>query len=45
MPIRTLAIATYSTVEIASAPSIPIGRSRCGLRASSAMVEAVSKPT
>ena len=45
MPVSTVAIATYSTVEMTSAPMIPIGRSRCGLRASSAVVEAVSKPT
>ena len=45
MPVMTADMATYSTAEITSAPMMPIGRSRCGLRASSAVVEAVSKPT
>ena len=45
MPVSTVAIATYNTAEMTSAPRMPIGRSRCGLRASSAVVEAVSKPT
>ena len=44
MPVMTAAIATYSTVEIASAPRMPAGTSRCGLRASWAVVAAVSKP-
>src|SRR2546430_13227589 len=34
MPVRTVAMATYSTAEITRAPMIPSGRSRCGLRAS-----------
>src|SRR5262249_27093821 len=45
MPVSTVAIATYSTAEMTSAPRMPTGRSRCGLRASSAVVDAVSKPT
>src|SRR5258708_4335556 len=45
MPVITADIATYRMEEISSAPRMPIGRSRCGLRASSAVVEAVSKPT
>ncbi len=45
MPVITAAIATYSTVETTSVPMIPIGRSRWGLRASSAVVDAVSNPT
>src|SRR5579859_3909088 len=45
MPVMTAAVATYKMDEITSAAMMPNGRSRCGLRASSAVVEAVSKPT
>ena len=34
----------YRTVQTASEAMMPIGRSRCGLRASSAAVETASKP-
>jgi len=35
----------YITVQIASEKIIPLGRSLCGLIASSAAVETASKPT
>ena len=35
----------YITVQKASEPIIPLGRSLCGLIASSAAVETASKPT
>jgi hypothetical protein len=41
----TAAIAMYSTAEMTSAPRIPSGTSRCGLRVSRAVVDAASKPT
>ena len=44
MPVMTAAIATYRIVEMTSAAMIPAGTSRCGLRASWAVVAAVSNP-
>src|SRR5690606_1011820 len=44
MPVMTAAMPTYSTAEMPSAPRMPSGTSRCGLRASRAVVAAVSKP-
>ena len=44
IPVSTAATATYRTVQIVSAPMMPIARSRCGRRASSAWVEIESNP-
>src|SRR3546814_20749712 len=44
MPVSSSETTMYSTVQIASEPRMPIGRSRCGLRVSSAAVETASKP-
>ncbi len=44
MPVSTAAMARYSTQEMTSAPRMPSGTSRFGLRDSSAVVDAVSKP-
>src|SRR3546814_3341547 len=44
MPCSSSETAMYSTVQVASEPRMPIGRSRCGLRVSSATVETASKP-
>ena len=44
MPVSTSDTTTYSTVQIASDPRIPIGMSRRGLRVSSAVVATTSKP-
>ena len=44
MPVSTAATATYSTVQITSDAMIPIGRSRRGFFASSAVVDTASKP-
>ena len=45
IPVSTSPIATYSTVEMSTVASSPIGTVRCGLRASPAAVETASKPT
>src|SRR5690242_12744165 len=43
-PVSTSATAKYNTVQITSDAMMPIGMSRCGLRASCAAVETASKP-
>ena len=44
MPTTTRDTATYRAVQIPSEPMMPIGRSRCGRRVSSAAVATMSKP-
>src|ERR671911_31303 len=44
MPVMTMQTSTYKTVQIASEPRMPRGRSRCGFFASSAVVATTSKP-
>ncbi len=44
MPVITMQTSTYSTVQIASEPMMPRGRSRCGFFASSAVVATTSNP-
>ena len=44
MPVMTMQTSTYSTVQIASEPMMPRGRSRCGFFASSAVVATTSNP-
>src|SRR5207302_9599272 len=43
-PVSTADISTYNTVQIIRLAMMPIGMSRCGLRASSAVVDTTSKP-
>ena len=43
-PVRTRPTATYSTEQMASEASVPMGTSRCGLRASCAAVDTLSAP-
>ena len=43
-PVKTIATATYSTVQTIRVAIMPMGRSRCGFRASSAAVETESNP-
>ena len=45
MPVMTADIAMYRMAEMTSAPRMPSGTSRCGLRVSRAAVDAASKPT
>src|SRR6185312_1290172 len=44
MPVRTSATATYRMVQMTSDTMMPIGMSRCGLRASCAAVDTASNP-
>jgi len=44
MPVITRQTAQYSTVQISSEAMMPIGRSRCGFLASSAVVATTSNP-
>ena len=44
IPVSTTATEMYSRVQTTSVAIMPIGKSRCGLRASSAAVETESKP-
>jgi hypothetical protein len=44
MPVSTSDTTTYSTVQMASDPRMPIGMSRWGRRVSSAVVATTSKP-
>src|SRR5215211_6015199 len=44
MPVRTSDTTTYSRVQMASDPRMPMGMSRWGLRVSSAVVATTSKP-
>src|ERR1051326_1232004 len=44
MPVSTVPISTYSTVQMIRLAMIPMGMSRCGFRVSSAVVETASNP-
>jgi hypothetical protein len=44
MPVRIAATTMYRIVQMTSEEMMPIGRSRCGFLASSAVVETASKP-
>ena len=44
IPLRTAATDRYNTVQMTSDAMIPIGRSRLGFLASSAVVETASNP-